>query len=120
MTTSRYHDVCAVDEVAAGSMRVVKVGATPVVLLRDSNGEFHAMRNACAHMGALLSDGRLQNKIEGEKVGDYQVSDNDHVVRCPWHSYEYDVTSGRCVGDPQVRVKTYQVTTEGGRVLIQR
>ncbi|PXY23849.1 hypothetical protein BAY59_27455 [Prauserella coralliicola] len=114
------HDVCATDDIAPGSMRLVQVGSTPVLLLRGTNGEFRALRNSCAHMGAALSEGRFQTKMDSDGNGSYQVSDRDEVIRCPWHGYEFDIDSGQCAGDGRVRVKAYQVTTEGGRVLIGR
>lgn len=120
MTAARLHDVCATDDIAPGSMRLVQVGATPVLLLRDVHGQFHALRNSCAHMGAQLSDGRFQTKMDSDSDGSYWVSDCDQVIRCPWHGYEFDISSGQCAGDGRVRVKAYQVTTEGGRVLIGR
>lgn len=120
MTTARMHDVCAADDLAPGSMRLVQVGTTQVLLLRGADGEFRALRNSCSHMGAALSDGRFQTKMDSDANGSYHVSDRDQVIRCPWHGYEFDIDSGKCAGDGRARVKPYQVTIEGGRVLIGR
>lgn len=117
----RTYDVCAADELEPGAMRAVDLDGTPVVLMRSAGGEFFALRNACSHMGALLSDGRLQAKMDSPGEGGYAISATQEVVRCPWHGYEFDVRSGRCAGDPDaVRVKAYTVTTRDGRVIIER
>lgn len=118
----RLHDICDADEVAPGAMRRCSVDGLDVVLMRDEDGEFFALRNLCAHMGASLSDGVFQAKMtRGEEIGDYRISDVDLIVRCPWHGYEFDVRSGRCPGDPdRIRVKTFPVTVQDGRVLIER
>jgi nitrite reductase/ring-hydroxylating ferredoxin subunit len=39
-------------------------------------------------------------------------------VRCPWHKWDFDVASGRCVVDPQLRVRRYPVTVSGGQVVV--
>jgi 3-phenylpropionate/trans-cinnamate dioxygenase ferredoxin subunit len=34
-------------------------------------------------------------------------------VRCPWHGWEFDITTGLSVFNPlRLRVKTYKVTVE--------
>jgi 3-phenylpropionate/trans-cinnamate dioxygenase ferredoxin subunit len=41
------------------------------------------------------------------------------ILACPWHGWEYDLSSGRSLTSPdRVRVRTYPVHVEGGRVLI--
>jgi 3-phenylpropionate/trans-cinnamate dioxygenase ferredoxin subunit len=119
MTT---HDVCAADELEPGAMMQVAVGSLSLALVRDDDGQFYAMRNSCPHMGAPLAYGRFQARMDaGSGRGAYVVSDDARVIRCPWHGYEFDVRTGRCSGDPDhVGVKTYPVTVEGGRVLIER
>jgi phenylpropionate dioxygenase-like ring-hydroxylating dioxygenase large terminal subunit len=70
-----------------------------LVLYRGETGQVVAMRDRCAHRGALLSKGRLE--------GD--------AVRCMYHGLKFD-PSGRCVQipgqdliPPKMRVRTYPV-----------
>jgi nitrite reductase (NADH) small subunit len=117
----RKHDICGVDEVPAGSKRAIKIGATPAVLVRHEDGTFYALRDSCAHMGARLSEGRFQPRMESDGNGCYEVSSTDWVVRCPWHGFEFDIKSGRCLGDPAgFGVRTYTVSVEDGRVVVER
>ncbi|MGN6564337.1 MAG: Rieske (2Fe-2S) protein, partial [Thermomicrobiales bacterium] len=37
---------------------------------------------------------------------------------CPWHLWEFDITTGHCLVDPKMRVKTYPVTIEEGMVVV--
>ena len=39
----------------AGSYRTTFVGETPVVVVRDADGEIYAFENRCAHRGALIA-----------------------------------------------------------------
>ena len=48
----------------AGSYRTTFVGDTPVVVVKDSDGEIYAFENRCAHRGALIAlekSGRAEN-----------------------------------------------------------
>lgn len=40
------------------------------------------------------------------------------ILKCPWHSYEFDLRTGRALFDPRLRVKTYSVQQEGDEIVI--
>jgi nitrite reductase/ring-hydroxylating ferredoxin subunit len=40
------------------------------------------------------------------------------ILRCPWHQWEYDITTGQNVADPHKRVRTYQVDVTDGEVYL--
>jgi nitrite reductase/ring-hydroxylating ferredoxin subunit len=40
------------------------------------------------------------------------------IIRCPWHLWEFEIATGRCLVDPHVRVKTYPVAIEDGQVIV--
>ena len=109
------------EELKPGEMRVVAVANVEVVIVRDHRGVFHALRNVCSHQGAHLSAGNLAPLIGGNDVGQYELSDDTEVLRCPWHGYEYALDTGRSLADPQkTRVRSYQVSIEDGRVAVER
>jgi len=60
-------------------------------------GIFYAIDNTCVHRGGPLGEG----DVEG------------NVVTCPWHGWEYNVTTGECVNNPSAKVEVYQVKVEG-------
>jgi anthranilate 1,2-dioxygenase large subunit len=60
----------------AGDFRVTKVGDTPVIVTRDSDGEIYAFENRCAHRGALIC---LDSQGKGKK--DFS---------CVYHAWTYD------------------------------
>jgi nitrite reductase/ring-hydroxylating ferredoxin subunit len=38
---------------------------------------------------------------------------------CPWHRYEFDLATGRCVADPaRLRVATYRIEVEGDEIAV--
>ncbi len=91
-------------------------------LIRTPDGMVRALRDACAHYGAQLSLGKVHGHVAGSDVGDYALSDEQWVVQCPWHGYEFDVESGRCPADPEhTRVRSYPVSVDrGGAIVIDR
>jgi 3-phenylpropionate/trans-cinnamate dioxygenase ferredoxin subunit len=107
-------------ELEPGKFRAVTVDGLDVVVVRQLDGSIHALRDRCAHSGARLSHGRLIPKVVGADVDTYQLT-KELVLRCPWHGYEYDVATGRCLADPKhVRTRTYTVTVDDGTVWFER
>jgi len=64
------------------------------------DGQFHIIDNTCVHRGGPLGEGELEV----------------NVVTCPWHGWQYDVTTGACVNNPAAKVEVYQVKIEGSDV----
>ena len=47
------------------------------------------------------------------KPGEYRWGREGEILRCPWHGWEFDITSGRSSFNPhRIRVRTYKVTVE--------
>jgi 3-phenylpropionate/trans-cinnamate dioxygenase ferredoxin subunit len=47
------------------------------------------------------------------KPGEYIWAREGEIIRCPWHGWEFDLTTGRSIFNPhRTRVKTYNVTVE--------
>jgi len=103
-----------------GSMRRVAVENVDVVVVRKPDGSFRALRDVCSHVGAQLSKGKLTPLIVSEGFGRRTFGEG-FVLHCPWHGYEFDVDTGRCLADPaRNRVRAYAVAVEGGNVVIER
>ena len=51
------------------------------------------------------------------RPGQYQYALDGRVLRCPWHFWEFDITTGEMIFVPNPkRVKTYEVDVESPRV----
>lgn len=88
-------------DVPPGTGKCVTVGGKELALF-NIDGTFHAIDNACLHRGGPLAEGELDGP----------------VVTCPWHGWQYDVTTGVNVMDDAEAVGRYEVKVEGGAVLI--
>ena len=110
--------VVSLAELPEGGMRRIAASGREILLVRQGD-KVYALRNTCPHQGARLSDGVLSCARVAGAVGEYRSRQGEAIVRCPWHNWEYCVTNGAALHDPQhVRVATYPVTVENGQVFV--
>jgi nitrite reductase (NADH) small subunit len=91
----------AVGEIPVGTIREVDVNGKALAVANVA-GTFHAIDNTCLHRGGPLGDGPLEGKI----------------VTCPWHGWQYDVTTGKVSQNSSVGVACYPVEIRGGDVFV--
>ena len=116
---SDWHDVGAEADIRPGAPAIARIGGREVGVMRDPRtGGLVAVRNRCPHSGARLCLGTIEQRIEGEPGGRYELVDRTVVV-CPWHGWEFDAQTGVCPEDEAYRVAVYPVRVEDGRVLVQ-
>jgi nitrite reductase/ring-hydroxylating ferredoxin subunit len=112
-------DVGALEEFEDGSFRVLEAGGRQIGVVRYGD-QLYALRNICPHQSAPVCAGRVLSSIPmGDRVGVLEAGDGVPVVACPWHGWEFFVDTGQSVWDPKYRVRSYKVTVEDGRVLLE-
>ena len=84
------------DEIPAGSIREFQVDGKTLAIA-NVDGKFYAIDNTCLHRGGPLAQGPLTGK----------------TVTCPWHAWQYDVTTGKIVQNPAVGVACYTLEVRG-------
>jgi len=89
------------DEVPPGSIREFQVNGSTVALANVDSRIF-AIDNTCLHRGGPLGQGVLEG----------------NVVTCPWHGWQYDVTSGKVTMNPAVGVRQYAVEVRGEDIFV--
>jgi hypothetical protein len=53
--------------------------------------------------------------------GEYEYSRQGEILKCPWHSWEFDIRTGQSWFDPaRVRVRQYDVTVAPAQALLDR
>lgn len=113
MTTKRF-EICPAAEFGPGERRIADLDGFSVGIF-NVDGEYHAMKNDCPHQRAPLCEGKLGGTTESDTPGEYDWVKPGQVVRCPWHGWEFDVTSGESVFNPhKVKAKTFEAGVEPG------
>jgi nitrite reductase/ring-hydroxylating ferredoxin subunit len=92
--------VCAVSDVAAGTGKTISAQGKELAVF-NVGGVFHVLDNECPHRGGPLGEGELEGC----------------AVTCPWHAWQFDVTTGESITD-DLKVARYEAKVEGGQVLV--
>jgi nitrite reductase/ring-hydroxylating ferredoxin subunit len=112
---SEWHDVGALADLERDGHVVARVGGREVGVV-TVNGELRGVRNRCPHHGGPLCLGTVRERMGGGP-GRYELA-GATVLRCPWHGWEFDPESGRCLDDESMRVAVYPAKAEAGRVFV--
>ena len=108
------HVVAKLSEIQPGTRKLVEPAGRPVVVF-NVGGRLFAVSNRCPHAGGSLFHGKLVGLLEAAEPGTYSYSRQGEIIRCPWHSWEFDLATGKSWCDPNtVRVKAYPVDVEPG------
>ena len=93
--------VAGTAEIPPGTARQVEVGGKALAIY-NVDGTFYCTDGVCAHRGGPLGEGDLAGK----------------TVTCPWHAWEYDVTTGQSTTNPAARVACFPVVVDGADVRV--
>ena len=109
--------VCRTAELPPGERRIIEADGLSIGVF-NVKGRYYALYNRCPHRQAPLCQGRIANGVVGSERGQYQIVREGEILRCPWHGWEFDITTGRSWFNPHtVRVKSYEVVVEPGSEL---
>jgi 3-phenylpropionate/trans-cinnamate dioxygenase ferredoxin subunit len=115
--TSSRHVVGPVADLPPGTRRRIEVNGRGIAIFND-RGTFYALRDVCPHRGARLSDGTVVGSVTASGPGCYETDPARRLVKCPWHGWEFDLSTGQSWCDPEhARVRSYDVTVEQGAAL---
>jgi nitrite reductase/ring-hydroxylating ferredoxin subunit len=113
------HVVAAAADIPPGHRKLVEVNGRAVVVF-NLGGEFFALNNCCPHKGGSLCHGKLSGLVQSSEPGEYRYSRRGEIIRCPWHSWEFDIRTGQSWCDPQrLRARKYAVSVEKGAQLVE-
>ena len=88
-------------EVPPGTVRELHVEGKAIAMA-NVEGRVYAINNTCLHRGGPLGQGLVEGK----------------VLTCPWHGWQYDLTSGRTIQNPAVAVDCYPTEVRGEDVFV--
>ncbi|WP_201776730.1 Rieske (2Fe-2S) protein, partial [Allosalinactinospora lopnorensis] len=113
----RRHAVCTVGELRPGQRRIVEVDGRSIGVF-NVGGSYYALRNGCPHKGGALCEGPVCGTTLPTEDRSFVYGRDGEIVRCAWHGWEFDITTGAAIADPAVRARTYPVVVEDGQVMV--
>ncbi len=103
-----WEDVCALEDIVPGTGVCALVAGQQVAIVRTADA-VHAIGNLDPFSKAYV----LSRGIVGDRAGVPKIAS-------PIFKQSFDLRTGRCLDDPRVRVPSYEVRVERGRVLVHR
>lgn len=103
-----WHRVAAADELPDGRVMTVSIergDSVKQLCLTHHKGTYAALDNRCPHQGGPLGEGSIECNESG-----------DCYLRCPWHGWDFDPTTGRSPGafeDEGIETFPVEVRTDG-------
>ncbi|MGD9858055.1 MAG: Rieske (2Fe-2S) protein [Planctomycetaceae bacterium] len=91
-----------VSEVPPGTGQEVVIGDR-LLAVYNVDGVFYALDGICPHAGGPLGEGAL----------------NGCIVTCPWHGWQFDVTTGKHCLSSQIRQSYYPTRVDGDDVFVE-
>lgn len=120
MTKDR-HKVGTVDELSENGDRLIaEVNGQEIAVFRIED-EFYALANYCVHQAGPLCEGPLAKDVKIPEGGwMWEQDDTEKVIKCPWHAWRFDVTTGESLDDSKYRTPTYDVTVDQSEIYVSR
>jgi 3-phenylpropionate/trans-cinnamate dioxygenase ferredoxin subunit len=102
MSEKTFVAVAKLDEVPAGTKKVVTVGKDEIILCNTLDRIF-AVKNLCSHAYEKIDCGRMKNGW----------------IACPVHGARFDLETGDPINPPAVmKIETYEVRIEGDEISV--
>lgn len=101
----------------------LEVEGREICIVNDGESVY-ALGNRCQHRLGPLHKGEVANEV-GEDIENAPsgqrpelVYEDNKVLVCPWHGWEYDLATGKHAGDDDYGVPSYNVTVDGNDVFV--
>ncbi len=90
------------EELQEGSMKLVTIEGTPVLLVKVS-GQIFAIDNRCPHMGCGFSGGSLDG----------------YWIICPCHDWRFDLRTGEYEEQKEIKLVFYDWKIKAGKICVK-
>ena len=99
--TAEWVKACLVNDIKNDRAKIVTVSGERVAIFKY-NGKLSAVNNFCRHQGGPLGEGKVV----------------DGCITCPWHGWQYDVTTGQHCLTPSICQTQYETKVEEGEIFV--
>lgn len=112
-----FHPICAIEDLPPGRRLVRRIAGREIMVLNVA-GTYYAVRNRCCHQGGPVGFGPVTTTVVASEQSRWEPVPrrDDPVIRCPWHGLEFDLASGKALGDRRWRVRVYDAHASDGVV----
>ena len=94
--------VASINDLEPGKAMEVMAGERLLALCRIGD-QFYAMDGVCPHAGGPLGEGSLRG----------------NTITCPWHGWQFNVTTGQHCLNPNIKHPCFNIVVEGENVFVE-
>jgi nitrite reductase/ring-hydroxylating ferredoxin subunit len=111
--------VARLDELPTGSRRIVRAGRLEIGVF-NVDGQYYALPNVCAHQFGPLCEGVVTGTLVANAGTGWRPAwlHEGRILTCPWHALEYDITTGRSLAYPRIKLRRFAVRVEGDYLVV--
>ena len=118
--------------IVVGKLGEIPVGGRKIIVpfrgragigIFNVKGAFYALRNICPHKRGPLCTGEIAGRSATAAPpsvtdGFVDYEREGEILRCPWHAWQFDIATGQCLANPDIRVKTYPIVVAGEDLVV--
>jgi nitrite reductase (NADH) small subunit len=111
------HVVARREDIPPGGRKIVRVAGREIGIF-NIDGMYYALKNVCPHQGARVCLGRIVGTALPSNVYEYTYGREGQILRCPWHEWEYDITTGEALHDSNIKLARYPVEFADDEIIV--
>jgi len=111
--------VIEADKLAENDHVLIEIEGLEIAVYNTDEG-YYAVSNYCVHQGGPICEGPLSGTLVENEQGELEYDRENKIVSCPWHGWEFDVTSGEHVCRPSYKLPTFDVEVHDGYIYVRR
>ena len=97
------HMLCRTDDVQENELKQFMLKGIELLVI-NRNNRFYCLEARCAHAGAPLAEGELENG----------------VLKCPWHGSKFNIETGEVIRGPaKKQLRTYYSIVKDNTLFIE-
>ena len=109
--------VAELSELEPGERRIISAGRQSIGVF-NTGSQLVAVLNICPHAFAPVCRGKFGGTTLPSKPGEFIWGQENQILRCPWHGWEFDLHSGQCLTDRR-RLKRFPVVVRDNSVYVE-
>lgn len=82
------------------------------------DNEYYAVANYCVHQGGPACEGLLSGTVDVTETEQLTYDRENEIVACPWHGWEFDITTGKHLARSGYALPTYETEVEDDELYV--
>lgn len=111
------HYIAEVDDVPERGPLLVEVEGVEIGIY-EVDGAFYAVANYCIHQGGPLCEGQVSGTLDVDESYELVYTREEEIVSCPWHGWEFDITTGNHLARDEFQIPTYDIHQQDGSLFV--